>query len=87
MTAGDSGTKYQASFYMPEITNNNAVAKNIVFAYNDAFGASRTATFAVASGTTLTTQNIADALKGTTVTGVTRTDAGTAAGKKTGTDE
>lgn len=69
---------YSAKFYVGDITNNNAAAKNIVFNYKDNAGAAKTVTLAVDAGTSVSTADIASALTGGTVTGVTATDNGTA---------
>lgn len=84
LIAGDSGAKYQASFYLGEITNSDtANAKKLTFTYNDASGAAKTIEVEVAAGKTATTEQIANALKGTNTTGVvTGTDKATTAVSK-----
>ena len=80
LTEGVGETQYSAKFYVGDITNNNAAAKNIVFNYKDNAGATKTVTLAVDAGAAVTTQQIADALKtGTGTSGdITITDNGTA---------
>lgn len=78
LSEATTAVDYEAKLYVGDITNNNAAAKNIVFNYKDNAGASKTVTLAVAAGTALTTDDIASALTGGSVTGVTVTDAGAA---------
>ena len=78
LTEGTAAVDYEAKLYVGDITNNAADAKDITFTYKDNNGADKTVKLEVAAGTSLTTQDIADALTGGTVTGVTATDDGEA---------
>lgn len=70
---------YSSKFYVGDITNSDATAaKDLVFKYNDNKGVAKSVTLSVAAGTSLTTDDIAKALSGGTVSGVTMADDGVA---------
>ncbi len=86
LTKGTEAQKYTAKFYVGDITNSNAAAKKIVLKYVDASGNEKDFELSIASKKSVTTEDIVNALKGTSGTAVgdiTPTDKGTAASKDT----
>jgi len=76
--AATAPVDYSAKFYIGDITNNNAGAKDIVINYKDNAGASASVTLSVASGTTVGADDVKNALNGTAVAGITVTDSAAA---------
>ena len=62
LTQGTSEVKYSASFYIADMTNNNAGNKTITVGYKDNNGADKTVTLTIASGKTATIDDIMTAL-------------------------
>ena len=62
-TGGKAETKHSATFYIGDITNNAADAKDLTLKYKDNNGVEQTVTFSVAKDTKLTAQQIYEGLK------------------------
>ena len=83
LTAGQEEVTYSAKFYVGDITNNNAAAKNLELSYKDATGTTKKITLAIDAGETVTTEDIVAAIKNANGSGqktgsITATDSGTA---------
>jgi len=84
LTSGTAATKYQAKFYIDDITNTDANQKKLTVTYKDASGADKTVTLTIAKDKELSAANVAAALNaGATQGDVTWADTGTAASKNT----
>jgi len=88
LTAGAEPVKYEAKFYVGNITNNNAGNKTFKLTYKDASGADKQITLTVDAKKEATTADIVAAIKniGTKSGNVTAADAGTAAAQDTAGD-